>query len=1012
MKILRRVVPVVTVLVLLLSCTLGVSSLNFKLDTLFTSSSCFLDGMAIYSSAQYYHIRYDLFALYDHAVHKQLSSISNMSGLRYWYLDESEAFQLLNNSSSYFVVFDVMIYENDLNKALIVQQDGISLSLNLEGSLAEWYLTLSNLHDVYYYAFTVSALRGTEEGTKSSAMDAKATAVAQRIWSFTYFGPSTNASKNGYTGSIENDGSVTVFSEGGKGKIQPKDVDGLAFYYTAIPNDQNFTLRANVHVDSWTYSNGQEGFGLLAMDRVPEAGTAAFWSNQYMAMLSKVEYRYDAATGKVFDTSSSEGVKYSMKLGLGVLSKLGITKENLPLLEKNDTNTVLSVANGFTYPLAMAAAKKNLAAGNYNIVGNTSDENKLTSAGIESIENLTDFVIEIQRNNTGYFITYYDTQGNILGQQKNYAPNALSVLDSENVYVGFFAARNARATFTIQELSTIDPKDDVPAESKPTTTVDPSVTINSSSVTTKSDYTISIHANVSGTAKISINGTVVEESANVIGGTRFDLPVKLTKTGKNNIDVIFTPDPKQDLGEDKVLGSTDPISLSASVDYNRNFAKKTNIYVSPTGSSNASGSKSDPVDIHTAVANVSAGQTIILLEGTYKLDRTILIQRGIDGTAKSPIRMITDPAAKNRPVLDFGDTNCEGITAVGSYWYFHGFDVTGTGSGKAGFHVCGHYNVLDQINAYHNGNTGIQISRYHGSDHKSEWPSNNLVLNCTSYGNADAGYEDADGFAAKLTIGENNVFDGCVAHHNADDGWDLYAKVETGSIPSVTIRNCVAYSNGYLEDGTNAGNGNGFKMGGSNLPAGHKLINCFAFFNKAKGIDSNSCPDIIVENCISYNNESYNVAFYTNITQNTGFKATGILSFKDSSITSGLDKGENLKPKGDQSADESAFRGDSNYYWNGTASVNASGTAITADMFRSLEFKGVTRKADGTIDLQGFLQLTDKAPANAGATDTVGTDSTVPDLIPETGDMGFMGAVLVMLFSSAMSICLIRKKAF
>lgn len=157
MKILRRVVPVVTVLVLLLSCTLGVSALNFELNTLFTSSSCFLDGMAIYSSAQYYHIRYDLYMLYDHAVHKQLNTISNMAGLRYWYLDESEASQLLNNSSSYYVVFDVMIYENDLNKALIVQQDGLSLNLNLEGSLAEWYLTLSNLRDVYYYSAASSS---------------------------------------------------------------------------------------------------------------------------------------------------------------------------------------------------------------------------------------------------------------------------------------------------------------------------------------------------------------------------------------------------------------------------------------------------------------------------------------------------------------------------------------------------------------------------------------------------------------------------------------------------------------------------------------------------------------------------------------------------------------------------------------------------------------------------------------------------------------------------------------
>ena len=62
-----------------------------------------------------------------------------------------------------------------------------------------------------------------------------------------------------------------------------------------------------------------------------------------------------------------------------------------------------------------------------------------------------------------------------------------------------------------------------------------------------------------------------------------------------------------------------------------------------------------------------------------------------------------------------------------------------------------------------------------------------LILNCTSYLNADKGYEDADGFAAKLTVGNNVVFDGCISYYNADDGWDLFAKVETGSIGMVTV---------------------------------------------------------------------------------------------------------------------------------------------------------------------------------------------------------------------------------
>jgi hypothetical protein len=316
-----------------------------------------------------------------------------------------------------------------------------------------------------------------------------------------------------------------------------------------------------------------------------------------------------------------------------------------------------------------------------------------------------------------------------------------------------------------------------------------------------------------------------------------------------------------------------------------------------------------------------------------------------------------------------GVAGTAGVVHGGDHWYFAGFDVTNSADGQKGFQVSGNYNVLDQIHAYRNGNTGIQISRYSGKDLFPDWPAHNLILNCTSYGNADPGHQDADGFAAKLTVGEGNVFDGCVAYNNADDGWDMYAKVETGPIGAVVIRNCVAYANGILEDGTaSKGNGNGFKMGGESISGKHVLENSIAFHNRVKGIDSNSCPDIIVRNSISYNNGSHNVALYTNNAAHTNFVASGIISFKDSKnpFQGGLEKEDNLKPKGNQ--DTSKIQGNSNYYWNGSASMNASGKKVTAEMFKSLEFKGVARKADGTIDMQGFLELNDKAPTGSGAT--------------------------------------------
>lgn len=153
----------------------------------------------------------------------------------------------------------------------------------------------------------------------------------------------------------------------------------------------------------------------------------------------------------------------------------------------------------------------------------------------------------------------------------------------------------------------------------------------------------------------------------------------------------------------------------------------------------------------------------------------------------------------------------------------------------------------------------------------------------------------------------------------------------------------------------------------------HKLINSYAFNNKAKGIDSNSCPDIQVSSSISYNNESYNVALYTNNAANTDFAATGIISFKDSNVKSGLTTGEQFKPKGSQ--DTAKYLADTNYYWDGSKSANSSGAAAdVAAWFKTLEFTGITRNEDGTLNLNGFLETTDAVAEGIGARPT-GTPS-------------------------------------
>ena len=825
------------------------------------------------------------------------------------------------------------------------------------------------------YDFTVVAVRGDDRNT-SEAVSAKVTEKAQQTWGFTYYGPSTGASGNGYIGSVNEDGYVTVFSEGNKGKIQPASQDGLAFYYTAVPTTQNFTLRAKVTVDSWTLSNGQEGFGLMVADKLGTSGdSTGFWNNAYMALLSKIEYKYVSTDDSpiIYDTKYDGGTKITMKLGLGALAKVGVTPEN----QADFANSSAYANYSKTTALEWAAAEWGKEAGSYNIVGNYT----AAPGGDIEMEMRTEFILEIQKNNTGYFITYYDEAGNVLSRQKYYDPNALNQLDSEYVYAGFFASRNARATFSDVVFTTIDPKDDAPAEEKPVTKIEPSITFATDTVTTSLNYELMIDPNVAGTIKVTVAGNTVLENIVAEANKRVYLQVPLAAYGKNRVQVIFTPDPNQDLGEDTVLSSTRDVTETLEIVANKGNYHQKLIFVSPNGLPTGNGTKEHPYDIYTAVDNAVPGQTIVLMEGTYKMLSTLKIKRGIDGTADAYINMIGDPEAATRPVIDF-QGEFSGITHGGDYWYFYGFDVTRSLDGQKGFQVSGSNNVLDQINTYYNGNTGVQISRYNGKDLFQDWPANNLILNCSSYCNYDRGFEDADGFAAKLTCGEGNVFDGCLSYNNADDGWDLYAKLETGSIGAVTIRNCVAHSNGWVPGVEGEGNGNGFKMGGDSLSGKHKLENSYAFFNRAKGIDSNSCPDIIVINSVSYNNGSYNVAFYTNNATNTDYSANGIVSFKDSTNphADGISIGEQFKPKGTQ--DTGKYQGNTNYYWNGTASVNAAGEAITADMFVSLQFNGITRNADGSLNLDGFLQLNETAPANTGVPAGSGTASQAP-AIPE-----------------------------
>ncbi|NII25985.1 carbohydrate-binding protein [Pseudoflavitalea sp. X16] len=295
------------------------------------------------------------------------------------------------------------------------------------------------------------------------------------------------------------------------------------------------------------------------------------------------------------------------------------------------------------------------------------------------------------------------------------------------------------------------------------------------------------------------------------------------------------------------------------------FARQT-LYVSPSGSASNSGTSiSAPTTLQNAIATIAAGGTIYMRGGTYNITSTIVIAESNSGTSGATKKIFAYNGEV--PVISFAgmaiSTSNRGIVLDGSYWHFRGIIIESAGDN--GLLLSGDNNTIESCIFRRNADSGLQLSRYNTSYNSiSQWPSNNLILNCEAYDNKDPDNEDADGFAAKLTSGNGNVFRNCVSHHNIDDGWDLYTKSDTGPIGAVTLEGCIAHSNGVLTDGSSSGNGdkNGFKLGGEDISVNHIVRRCIAFNNGKHGFTYNrNLGTIEVTNNTGYNNTERNFNF-------------------------------------------------------------------------------------------------------------------------------------------------------
>jgi hypothetical protein len=458
----------------------------------------------------------------------------------------------------------------------------------------------------------------------------------------------------------------------------------------------------------------------------------------------------------------------------------------------------------------------------------------------------------------------------------------------------------------------------------------PAVNITGESYTTNSEYTFKVEpVDSKGRVTVSMNGYIIAQDEEISSSKTYT--ASLSEDSKNNIVVIYKPDELENYTSYETVIARKTVYEKS--DYN---ASAPVVYVSPKGKFENSGTKDSPYDIDTAVGFLQNGQTAELAGGTYYRTKEINIPLGTNG-AEDAYRTIK-AADGEKVVIDYMNTSA-GVILGGNYWVIDGIDFTNCGPNLKCFHLGGSYNTVSNCKFYGNRDMGLQISRVLGSAQPdiNSWPSYNTVIGCESYNNCDPSMINADGFAAKLTVGYGNKFVNCKSHNNVDDGWDLYTKVNSGAIGPVTLENCVSYHNGWKlnADGSEtpygAGGNNGFKCGGENVGVPHELINCVAYGNGNNGITTNSNPMLKLTNVKSYDNVGCNIRLYSDKPENYAYTVNGVVSLNGgvADIVGTVNKDEDYANNSD-----THITSEINFYQlkDDEPSKNSAGVEATRDM--------------------------------------------------------------------------------
>jgi len=427
-----------------------------------------------------------------------------------------------------------------------------------------------------------------------------------------------------------------------------------------------------------------------------------------------------------------------------------------------------------------------------------------------------EFRLKLQRTNDGFITAWSPVGSDAWVSQSVPRADLISVQKRDHYYVGFFASRNAKITVSDASLTTsaAETVTSKPWQAKALPVV---VQLNSAAKSTSEKYRVQARANSDGVFSVRQNEVVIGNDKAVKAGEMYSLPTTLTET--NAFNLSFTP------------AQGDTVHQQFTVEKVDGFTATT-LYAAPDGTANGKGTIASPLDLASAINLLAPGGTLILKAGEYP---------------RSDIPLSASGHAEQRKTLQAeGKAVIHGLLVDASYWNIKGVDIT-----DKSLRIQGSHNLIENVTAYRNDDTGIQISSPDNVG-RPLWASDNRVINSESYANVDPGKINADGFAVKMRVGEGNRLENCYSHDNIDDGFDLFNKIEDGANGVVVIENSIARNN----------TSNGFKLGGEGQPVAHEVRNSKAEGNQLDGFTDNFNPGkLVVTNNLAVDNQRFNFIF-------------------------------------------------------------------------------------------------------------------------------------------------------